>query len=62
MNSSSQIVGVVGAGLIGRAWAMVFARAGIQVKIYDASQPALAACMGLIADLVSDMHANALVH
>ena len=62
MNSSSQIVGVVGAGLIGRAWAMVFARAGIQVKIYDASQPALAACMGLIPDLVSDMHANALVH
>ncbi len=62
MNSSSQIVGVVGAGLIGRAWAMVFARAGLQVKIYDASQPALAACMGLIADLVSDMHANALVH
>ena len=62
MNSSSQIVGVVGAGLIGRAWAMVFARAGIQVKIYDASQPALAACMGLIADLVADMHANALVH
>lgn len=62
MNSSSQIVGVVGAGLIGRAWAMVFARAGIQVKIYDASQPALAACMGLIADLVSDMHANTLVH
>lgn len=62
MNSSSQIVGVVGAGLIGRAWAMVFARAGLQVKIYDASQPALAACMGLIADLMSDMHANALVH
>ena len=62
MNSSSQIVGVVGAGLIGRAWAMVFARAGIQVKIYDASQPALAACMGLIADLVADMHDNALVH
>ena len=62
MNSSNQIVGVVGAGLIGRAWAMVFARAGVQVKIHDASASALQSCMGLIADLVADMHANELVH
>jgi len=27
--------GVVGAGLIGRAWAIVFARAGWQVRLYD---------------------------
>jgi L-gulonate 3-dehydrogenase len=62
MMSQQQTVGVVGAGLIGRAWAMVFARAGLQVKIHDASEPALQACMGLIADLVSDMHASGLVH
>lgn len=59
---SQPTVGVVGAGLIGRAWAMVFARAGMNVKIHDASEPALQACMGLIADLVSDMHTNGLVH
>jgi 3-hydroxyacyl-CoA dehydrogenase len=40
---------------------MVFARAGLKVKIHDASAPALQACMGLIADLVSDMHRNGLV-
>jgi 3-hydroxyacyl-CoA dehydrogenase len=62
MMSQQQTVGVVGAGLIGRAWAMVFARAGLKVKIFDASEPALQACMGLIADLVSDMHRNGLVH
>jgi L-gulonate 3-dehydrogenase len=58
---TQQTVGVVGAGLIGRAWAMVFARAGLNVRIHDASAPALQACMGLIAELVSDMHANGLV-
>ena len=29
-------VAVIGAGLIGRAWAMVFARAGREVALYDA--------------------------
>ncbi|MBV8824631.1 MAG: 3-hydroxyacyl-CoA dehydrogenase, partial [Hyphomicrobiales bacterium] len=29
-------VAVIGAGLIGRAWAMVFARAGWEVALYDA--------------------------
>ncbi len=26
---------IIGAGLIGRAWAMVFARAGWRVRLYD---------------------------
>ena len=32
---SSGSVAIVGAGLIGRGWAIVFARAGWQVKLYD---------------------------
>ena len=28
-------VGIVGGGLIGRAWANVFARAGWQVRLWD---------------------------
>jgi L-gulonate 3-dehydrogenase len=28
-------VAIVGAGLIGRAWAVVFARAGIDVRVFD---------------------------
>ncbi|MEY3793242.1 MAG: hypothetical protein RLZZ521_570 [Pseudomonadota bacterium] len=54
-------IGVVGAGLIGRAWAMVFARAGLQVKIFDADAKALSACMGHIETLVQDMRAADLV-
>ena len=29
-------IAIIGAGLIGRAWAMVFARAGHPVKLWDA--------------------------
>lgn len=34
-------VAVIGAGLIGRGWAIVFARAGWQVNLYDLQAPAL---------------------
>lgn len=35
-----QKIGIIGAGLIGRAWAMVFARAGCPVAIHDADPDA----------------------
>lgn len=31
-------IGVVGAGLVGSGWAIVFARAGYQVRIFDESE------------------------
>ena len=37
------VVAIIGSGLIGRAWALVFARAGWQVKIYDIRQDLLSA-------------------
>lgn len=33
--SSNEIIGILGSGLIGGSWAMLFASAGYQVKIYD---------------------------
>lgn len=41
-------IAVVGAGLIGRAWAMVFARAGHEVAMYDAAPGAVDQALGLI--------------
>jgi 3-hydroxyacyl-CoA dehydrogenase len=41
-------IGIVGAGLIGRAWATVFARAGHPVVMYDADAAALPRAVGLI--------------
>jgi L-gulonate 3-dehydrogenase len=50
-------VAIVGAGLIGRAWAMIFARVGWDVRLYDAgdgiAQSALPLCaegLGTLAD------------
>jgi 3-hydroxyacyl-CoA dehydrogenase len=40
---------MIGAGLIGRSWAMVFARAGWDVAIYDAAPGAADEALGLIA-------------
>ena len=47
-------VAVIGSGLIGRAWAIVFARAGLQVNIYDQSKTALNDCLGLTQSLLED--------
>ena len=41
-------VAVVGAGLIGRAWAAVFARAGWAVRLHDAHGPTLDAAPSLV--------------
>jgi len=38
-----QNVAIIGAGLIGRSWAVVFARAGVPVVLYDIDEGALAA-------------------
>lgn len=52
-----ETIAVVGAGLIGRAWAIVFARAGHQAVLYDAVEGAAQKALGAIdlslADLAS---------
>jgi 3-hydroxyacyl-CoA dehydrogenase len=48
-------IAVVGAGLIGRAWAIVFARAGFDVSLWDGSESALAASAGTIGDRLDDL-------
>jgi L-gulonate 3-dehydrogenase len=53
MNSALDIlrgcaVAIVGAGLVGRGWAVVFARAGFPVRLYDANPEVLQAAPALI--------------
>ena len=47
-------VAVIGCGLIGRAWAAVFARAGWQVRITDVSETARRDAMDLVAAALAD--------
>jgi len=48
-------VAVIGAGLIGRAWSMVFARAGWSVTLTDTSAAALAAAPALLRAGLADL-------
>ena len=52
---------IVGAGLIGRSWAIVFARAGWAVRLADPSAEALAAAPGLIRQALDDLKTHGLV-
>jgi len=56
MASTERNVAIVGAGLIGRAWAAIFARAGWNVRLTDPHVPTLAAAPRLIRE---ELHALA---
>jgi L-gulonate 3-dehydrogenase len=50
MKQENRHVAIVGVGLVGRAWAAIFARAGWNVRLTDPHAPTLAAAPGLIRD------------
>lgn len=50
MKEQNRRVAIVGVGLIGRAWAAIFARAGWKVRLSDPHQPTLKAAPGLIRE------------
>ncbi|MGI9522502.1 MAG: 3-hydroxyacyl-CoA dehydrogenase [Hyphomicrobiaceae bacterium] len=54
-------VGIVGVGLIGRAWSNVFARAGWDVRIYDADQGTRSTAVELIRQSLLDLERHGLV-
>ena len=56
MANTERNVAIVGAGLIGRAWAAIFARAGWNVRLTDPHIPTLKAAPRLIRD---ELHALA---
>jgi L-gulonate 3-dehydrogenase len=57
MDTDKPRIAVIGAGLIGRSWAVVFARAGHPVAIYDAENAALRASLELIDATLIDLRA-----
>ncbi|MDO9397328.1 MAG: 3-hydroxyacyl-CoA dehydrogenase [Herbiconiux sp.] len=56
-------VTVIGAGLIGCAWAALFARAGHEVVLFDLDEAALGRVDGVVRTLLADLEAvDAIVH
>src|SRR4029077_2805750 len=54
-------IAIIGAGLIGRAWAIVFARAGHPVKLWDSDASAVANALRLIEDAARDVRSVGLI-
>jgi len=54
-------IAIIGAGLIGRAWAMVFARAGHAVKIWDLDPAAVPKALTLIEEALRELSGFGLI-
>jgi 3-hydroxyacyl-CoA dehydrogenase len=54
-------IAIIGAGLIGRAWSIVFARAGFSVSLFDSSQQAGSAALGFIAARLPELAESGLI-
>jgi 3-hydroxyacyl-CoA dehydrogenase len=55
---SESIAAIVGTGLVGRAWAIAFARAGWSVRLWDPAPAAPAAALATIDGLLADLAAQ----
>jgi 3-hydroxyacyl-CoA dehydrogenase len=58
---SNTRVAVIGSGRIGRAWAIVFARAGFEVRLCDAERTMLDGAIPSIRDSVADLARHGLI-
>ena len=54
-------IAIIGAGLIGRAWAIVFARAGFVVRLWDPAPLAVPAALEFIADRLPELRESGLL-
>lgn len=55
-------VAVIGTGLVGRAWAITFARGGYDVALFDQDTTAADRAMGFIDSVLDDLNANDLLN
>jgi L-gulonate 3-dehydrogenase len=54
-------VAIVGAGLVGAGWAVVYARAGLKVKVFDANPEITRKSIPLIAGQLAGLHRHGLI-
>lgn len=54
-------VGIIGAGLVGAGWAIVFARAGLKVRVYDAAPGGAQAAIALIDRQLRELQSAQLI-
>ena len=58
MKNDTHRIAVVGAGLIGKSWALVFARSGCSVSLFDPDSVVSQSLPGQLSDLAESMRAG----
>ena len=58
---TNDLIAIVGTGLVGSGWAIVFARAGFDVSLFDSVPGAAERAYGLIGQRLQDLHEATLV-
>lgn len=61
MTSSSKIAAMIGTGLIGRSWAVAFARGGYEVRMYDVADGAAATSHALMPAMMQELAEHGLL-
>ena len=61
MDATKARVAVIGAGMIGRAWALVFAQAGFRVSMWDSDPAAVGAALEFVRSQLADLDSFALL-
>src|SRR5271157_1697267 len=51
-------IAIIGVGLVGRGWSIVFARAGFQVALFDSDRTAMARAPALIRQSLDKLHGS----
>jgi 3-hydroxyacyl-CoA dehydrogenase len=59
--SGGRPVAIVGAGLVGAGWAVVYARAGLRVKVFDANPEITRKAIPLIESQLAGLHRHGLI-
>lgn len=54
-DAAGRTVAIAGSGLIGRAWAIAFARAGWDVRVWDVQAAAIAPCLAAACGLIEEL-------
>ena len=54
-------IAIIGSGLVGRSWAISFARAGHDAYLWDSQDGAAEAAIGYIRNILPDLQANDLL-
>ncbi len=56
IQDNGQVVAVIGSGIVGKSWAIIFSRSGYRVRLYDNVPSALTTVIPTIKEMAQKLH------